>query len=148
MNKPKPPIDFDENPEWTEEDFAKAKSASKNQPPHVASALVRKRGRPTGSTSSTKRQIALRVDADVADSFRESGPGWQTRMNDALRTRVDVAYSQAVRKWVVSVNRPIAGVAGRVHDIVGAYPGREEARSEAERAAAREPGNARVVVWE
>lgn len=27
----------------------------------------------------------LQLDADVIDHFRESGAGWQTRINDALR---------------------------------------------------------------
>lgn len=47
-------------------------------------AYRRKRGRPAGT--STKVQIALRVDRDVIEAFRASGPGWQTRMNDVLRT--------------------------------------------------------------
>lgn len=33
--------DFDENPEWTEEDFANARPASEVLPPHLARQLVR-----------------------------------------------------------------------------------------------------------
>lgn len=40
------------------------------------------RGRPAGSD---KTQIALRVDNSVLNAFKESGKGWQTRMNDALK---------------------------------------------------------------
>lgn len=32
-----------------------------------------------------KQQISLRLDRDVIAHFRESGAGWQTRMNAALR---------------------------------------------------------------
>jgi uncharacterized protein (DUF4415 family) len=32
-----------------------------------------------------KEQISLRIDQDVLEYFRESGPGWQDRINDALR---------------------------------------------------------------
>jgi uncharacterized protein (DUF4415 family) len=32
-----------------------------------------------------KEQISLRIDQDVLEYFRESGPGWQERINDALR---------------------------------------------------------------
>jgi uncharacterized protein (DUF4415 family) len=32
-----------------------------------------------------KKQITMRVDADVLDYFRSTGKGWQTRMNAALR---------------------------------------------------------------
>ena len=45
--------------------------------------LVR-RGRPLGS--GTKTQVTLRLDADIVDKFRASGDGWQTRINDALKS--------------------------------------------------------------
>jgi uncharacterized protein (DUF4415 family) len=45
--------------------------------------LAKKRGRPAGS--GTKEQVAIRFDLDVLAAFRAGGPGWQTRMNDALR---------------------------------------------------------------
>lgn len=32
-----------------------------------------------------KEQITLRLDAVILDHFRSGGPGWQTRLNDALR---------------------------------------------------------------
>jgi uncharacterized protein (DUF4415 family) len=32
-----------------------------------------------------KEQVALRIDQDVLEYFREGGPGWQDRINDALR---------------------------------------------------------------
>jgi uncharacterized protein (DUF4415 family) len=32
-----------------------------------------------------KEQVSLRIDQDVLEFFRESGPGWQERINDALR---------------------------------------------------------------
>ncbi|WP_233859328.1 BrnA antitoxin family protein [Paraburkholderia sp. HD33-4] len=33
-----------------------------------------------------KEQVSVRYDADIVAAFRASGDGWQTRMNDALRT--------------------------------------------------------------
>ena len=47
--------------------------------------LVR-RGRPLGS--GTKTQITLRLDVDVVAKFKASGDGWQTRINDALKSWV------------------------------------------------------------
>ena len=47
--------------------------------------LVR-RGRPMGS--GTKAQVTLRLDVDVLVKFRASGAGWQTRINDALKSWV------------------------------------------------------------
>jgi len=41
------------------------------------------RGRPLGS--GTKVQMTVRFDADVILAFKQTGDGWQTRMNDALR---------------------------------------------------------------
>ena len=32
-----------------------------------------------------KVALSLRLDADVVAAFRATGPGWQTRINDALR---------------------------------------------------------------
>jgi uncharacterized protein (DUF4415 family) len=32
-----------------------------------------------------KEQVSLRIDQDVLEYFREGGPGWQERINDALR---------------------------------------------------------------
>ena len=44
--------------------------------------LVR-RGRP--KAASPKEAVNLRLDADVLEFFRKTGPGWQTRINEALR---------------------------------------------------------------
>jgi uncharacterized protein (DUF4415 family) len=32
-----------------------------------------------------REQVTLRIDQDVLDHFREGGPGWQERINEALR---------------------------------------------------------------
>lgn len=79
-----PPVVFDEdNPEWTEADFARARPANEVLPPAAAAALIKRgRGRPAGSD---KEQVTLRLDRDVLAHFRAGGPGWQTRINDALR---------------------------------------------------------------
>jgi uncharacterized protein (DUF4415 family) len=34
---------------------------------------------------SVKEMVSLRIDQDVLEHFQESGPGWQDRINDALR---------------------------------------------------------------
>ena len=47
--------------------------------------LVR-RGSPQGS--GTKTQVTLRLDVEVVEKFRASGDGWQTRINDALKSWV------------------------------------------------------------
>jgi len=34
---------------------------------------------------NAKETVTLRIDRDVLDHFQEAGPGWQDRINDALR---------------------------------------------------------------
>jgi uncharacterized protein (DUF4415 family) len=38
-----------------------------------------------------KESVTLRLDQDVLDFFREDGPGWQDRINAALRRVVEDA---------------------------------------------------------
>lgn len=45
------------------------------------------RGRPP-TMGRTKSQVTLRLDPDVLDRFRADGPGWQGRINAALRKAV------------------------------------------------------------
>jgi uncharacterized protein (DUF4415 family) len=46
------------------------------------SAICRTRG---PNKNPTKEQVAIRFDPEVLVAFRASGPGWQTRMNAALK---------------------------------------------------------------
>lgn len=80
-----PPVVFDtDNPEWTDADFANAQLITEF--PALAAAFPKaKGGRPRGSN---KAQVTLRIDIDVLDRFRAGGPGWQSRINDALRQAV------------------------------------------------------------
>jgi len=53
---------------------------------HTPEMIVKRRGRPVGSTQAvTKQAVKLRLDADVLEALRSSGDGWQTRTNDMLR---------------------------------------------------------------
>ena len=38
------------------------------------------------SLPNAKELVSLRIDRDVLDYFQEAGPGWQDRINEALRT--------------------------------------------------------------
>ncbi len=44
---------------------------------------ARPRGRPKSATP--KQAVSLRLDADVVAHYRATGPGWQSRINAALR---------------------------------------------------------------
>ena len=49
--------------------------------------MAARRDRPPGSA---KAQVSLRLDQDVIAAFRAQGPGWQSRMNEALRKAAGV----------------------------------------------------------
>lgn len=69
------PKDYDEIPELTDEWFRHADI-------YHGEKLVR-RGRPL--SSDPKKPVSLRLDPDVIAHFRRGGPGWQSRINTALR---------------------------------------------------------------
>lgn len=94
----KPWVDPDDAPELTDEWFAKAVRFKGGEPVENVITQVQTKargGRP--KSPNPKQAITLRLDPDVLDHFRALGPGWQTRINDALR---DVAglRNTAVRK--------------------------------------------------
>jgi uncharacterized protein (DUF4415 family) len=68
-------VDPDDAPHLTREWFERADL-------YRGDKLVR-RGRP--KSADRKEAINLRLDADVLEFFRKTGPGWQTRINEALR---------------------------------------------------------------
>lgn len=78
-------IGDDENPEWTDADFARAEPARKVLGQAGANALVRGRGRPPKPAEERKRQVTLRMSPDVIDAARSTGRGWQLRAEEALR---------------------------------------------------------------
>ena len=85
--KPPPasPIDPD-NPEWTADDFARAKGPEMLDPEILAAfpkTAARLRGRPR--KDDKKVQISGRIEPDILTFYRNLGPGWQNRLNDVLR---------------------------------------------------------------
>jgi len=44
---------------------------------------MKRRGRP--KQAARKELVSIRYDVEILQSFRATGEGWQTRMNDALR---------------------------------------------------------------
>ena len=70
-----------DSPELTEADFAKLRPAAEVLPPAVMEAFKRGRG---PQKAPTKRQVTLRLDEQLIERFKADGPGWQTRLNDAL----------------------------------------------------------------
>jgi len=78
----------EDNPEWTSDDFARARPASELLPRYIGrqatDELIRRgRGRPT--KPDRKVNQTLRLDPDVVEAYRREGPGWLAHMNDVLR---------------------------------------------------------------
>jgi uncharacterized protein (DUF4415 family) len=82
----------EENPEWTARDFARARPATEVLPPEVIAQFRNKGGRPRAE--NPKQAVKLRIDADVLARFRESGPGWQTRINRILTAAAPIRPSK------------------------------------------------------
>lgn len=82
MASRKPLIDADgEVRELTAEDMAKFRPTADVLP----SSLKKKLGVRGPQKTPTKERITIRLSREVVDQFRESGEGWQTRVDAALR---------------------------------------------------------------
>jgi uncharacterized protein (DUF4415 family) len=83
--RPDPYLVDEDNPEWTEEMFRKARPAVEVVP-EVVKAYRRSRGRPPKAV--TKRQVTLRLSPEVLAFFRKQGRGWQTKIDEVLNRYV------------------------------------------------------------
>jgi len=91
--KVKQPIFDDDNPEWTKADFAAATKFPgglrlNDLKPGELARLVGKRG---PQKAPTKIAVSIRLSSDVVKHFKAKGPGWQSRIDDALRKIVKKA---------------------------------------------------------
>lgn len=81
-------VDPDDAPAWNEADFAKAEYRIGDEPAsreQVRAAVKARGGRP--KAEKPKVSTNIRLDQDVLDVLRATGPGWQTRVNTILRER-------------------------------------------------------------
>lgn len=51
-----------------------------------ARAIIHRPGTRGPQKAPTKKSIAIRLSQDVVENFKSSGSGWQSRIDDALRT--------------------------------------------------------------
>ena len=70
-----------DNPEWTAEDFARAKPFAAVFP-ELAASIRRGRG---PNKAPTKKLVSLRLSGQVIDAYKAGGPGWQSRIDADLR---------------------------------------------------------------
>jgi uncharacterized protein (DUF4415 family) len=78
--------DPDDAPELTDDFFERAEIRKGDKILRPAQGTLTKRGRP--KLENPKRQVTIRLDSDVIDRLRLSGPGWQSRVNEILRKAV------------------------------------------------------------
>lgn len=81
--QPNPELIDADNPEWTDADVQNAMPFSGLPKALQAKLGTIGRGRPKAAV--TKERITIRLSPDVAQSFRATGAGWQTRIDAALR---------------------------------------------------------------
>lgn len=83
-----PDLDDPDNPEWMEEDFARAVGpeflgeAELNAFPRTRE-LVERRRAETG-----KKPVSVALSPEVVEHFQAAGPGWQTRIDDTLKQAI------------------------------------------------------------
>jgi len=70
-------------PEATDEQLAQAKPFDEAFPALADAMRKNVGGRP--KSDNPKVAVSLRLDQEIVARFKSTGPGWQTRMNDALR---------------------------------------------------------------
>jgi uncharacterized protein (DUF4415 family) len=76
--------DDEELPEWSEEQVTRAEIRDGDMLVRAATGtFTRPRGRPR--VENPKQQQTLRLSVDVLDHFRNSGRGWQGRIDAALK---------------------------------------------------------------
>jgi uncharacterized protein (DUF4415 family) len=75
-----------DNPEWTAQDFRRAKPFGKAFPALLESRLGR-----GPQKAPTKVAVSLRLTREVVEHFKAGGPGWQTRIDKALKKAVGLS---------------------------------------------------------
>ena len=56
--------------------------------PEIVEAFERQRGQRGAQKSEIKDRIGLRLDHNIVEHFRATGPGWQSRINDILAEHI------------------------------------------------------------
>jgi uncharacterized protein (DUF4415 family) len=75
--------------ELTSADMRRFRPAKEVLSPELYALLTKRSPGERGpQIAPVKQQVTLRLDADVLNTFRATGAGWQSRINDALRKAV------------------------------------------------------------
>ncbi|MDD2325439.1 MAG: BrnA antitoxin family protein [Alphaproteobacteria bacterium] len=77
-----------ENPEWTKKDSKNAVPFQKLPASLKTAIRTSVRGRPAGT--GKKEAVTISLDSDIVALLRKSGKGWQTRLNDMIRSAISL----------------------------------------------------------
>ncbi|MGD0369954.1 MAG: BrnA antitoxin family protein [Acidobacteriaceae bacterium] len=75
--KPDPELIDDENPEWSEADFARAKSFSELPENHALRGII--------AQNKEKKKVPIQLSAEVVEKMQSTGEGWELRVEEAVR---------------------------------------------------------------
>lgn len=77
--KPDPGLIDDENPEWSEADFARAKTFSELSREHqrILTGIMEE--------NSAKKKVPVPLPQDVVEKMQSTGEGWELRVEEAVR---------------------------------------------------------------
>ena len=81
----------------TDEEITAAALSDPDNPPITDEewARARRGGRPLMAPEDRKIALSLRLDREVVEHFRATGPGWQTRMGEVLANHLKRSRKRA-----------------------------------------------------
>jgi uncharacterized protein (DUF4415 family) len=95
-----------DNPEWTAEDFARAKKPDEALAADVLS-VFKRRG---PQRAPTKIPVSIRLSPNVVTYFKKQGPHWQSRIDETLK-KVVIRGLRAKKSKRRPVPKPSSGTA-------------------------------------
>lgn len=97
-------VDPDDAPEWPDDAWDHAQISIGGKVIRPATGTLTKRGRPPVG-DEPKQQVTLRLAPKVIRYFRESGAGWQTRMNAVLERHISGLSGEHGRSMPRAIRR-------------------------------------------
>ena len=90
----KPPLDFDEVPELSDDRLARSRPVSDVQGAERAGRMLRRRGRSAKPEHERKQQVTVRLSPDLLEALRAPGDGWQTRLDEIFARQAPARYPE------------------------------------------------------
>ena len=82
-------IDPDDAPELGDHFFDNAEVRDGARLVRAATDTMARRGRPPLEASSRRKPVSIRLSPRVLNYFRQTGPGWQSRISEILERHIE-----------------------------------------------------------